>query len=130
MTSLTPDAFTPPPNTSATGDAMQACARGWRHVQTAVERHARELTGDLDERDDLIQEARVELWRMDASRCDLRSARDLQYLRRALANHMRNVAGLSARRMDDVTPGQGLDCSLDTERRAREAGMTRSEDLD
>lgn len=109
MTSLTPDAFTPPPSTNATGDAMQAFARVWRHVQSAVERYARDLTDDRDEREDLIQEARVELWRIDASRCDLRSAKDLQYLRRALKNRMRRAAGLSAAQLDGVTPGQERD---------------------
>lgn len=109
MTPLTTDAFTPPPDTDATGDAMQAFARVWRYVQSAVERHARELTEDRDEREDLIQEARVELWRIDASRCDLQSAEDLQYLRRALRNRMRRAAGLSAKRTDDVTPSQDAD---------------------
>ena len=100
----TAKAFTPPPNTSATGDVMQAHARVWRHVQCAVESCARALTRDRDEREDLIQEAHVELWRIDASRCDLRNREDLRYLRRMLTNHMCKLAALEARRQGDVKP--------------------------
>lgn len=105
----TAKAFTTPPNTKATGDVMQAHARVWRHVQHAVESCARALTTDRDEREDLIQEAHVELWRIDASRCDLHNPEDLRYLRRVLTNRMCKLAGLEARRQGDVRPKQNQD---------------------
>lgn len=98
--------FTPPPDTNATGDVMQAYAHVWRRVQFAVEQYARSLTADRDEREDLIQEARVELWRMDASRCDLGNRDELFYLRRRLIHHMLKVAKKSLRRVEDV-PASG-----------------------
>ena len=88
----TAESFTPPPEGGATGDVMQAYTRVWPHLQVEVERYARTMTKDRDERDDLIQEARRELLRIDASRCDLRSLDDLLYLRARLTKHMRRVA--------------------------------------
>lgn len=89
---ITVDFFTPPPDTDGTGDAMHAYARVWPHVRVAVELCARELTKDRDEREDLMQEAQVALWHIDASRCDIRSMDDLRSLRRMLMNHMRKEA--------------------------------------
>lgn len=106
---LTAKAFTPPPNTNATGDVLQAHARVWRHVQHAVESCAQALTTDPDEREDLIQEARVELWRIDASRCDLRNREDVVYLRRMLTNRMCKLAALEAKRQGDVKPRRDVD---------------------
>ena len=88
----TAESFTPPPEAGATGDVMEAYTRVWPHLQVEVERCARKITKDRDERDDLIQEARLELWRVDASRCDLRSMDDLLYLRAMLTKHMKKVA--------------------------------------
>lgn len=95
-----PEFFTPPPDTNATGDVMQSHARVWRHVQCAVERCARSLTDDRDEQEDLIQEARVELWRIDPSRCNLRSVDDLRYLRKVVTRHMRKVASRGERTIE------------------------------
>lgn len=100
--SPTEEHFTPPPDTNATGDAMQAYARVWRYVQYAVERYARSLTEDRDEREDLIQEARVELWRIDPSRCDLQNRNDVDYLRRMLRNCMRDLAKKRVVRAESV----------------------------
>ena len=93
-----PEFFTPPPDTDATGDVMQSQARVWRHVQPAVERCAYSLTDDRDEREDLIQEARIELWRIDPSRCNLQSGDDVRYLASVLMRHMRNFASATRAR--------------------------------
>jgi len=98
MTGIIPESFTPPPDTSATGDVMQSYGHVWRRVELAVERCARSLTEDRDERDDLIQEARVELWRIDPSRCNPQSADDVRYLARVLMRHMRKVASTTRAR--------------------------------
>ena len=87
-----PEAFTPPPQAGATGDVMQAYARIWRHVQVAVERHVRELTTDYDEREELMQAARLELWRIEPSRCDVTNREDVLYLRALLKRHIGGVA--------------------------------------
>ena len=84
--------FTPPPADGATGDVMQAYSRIWRHVQDAVERHADWLVTDRDEREELIQAARLESWRIDASRCDVTNPKDVAYLKGILRKEMSNVA--------------------------------------
>ena len=60
--------FTPPPEDGATGDVMQAHAKVWPYLQAPVELCARELTKDRFKRRELIQEGRLELWRIDATR--------------------------------------------------------------
>ena len=101
------EAFTPPPAEGATGDVMQAYSRIWRHVQIAVERHADWLANDRDEREVLIQAARLELWRIDASRCDVTDPEDVARLRDRLRKAMSkeakaNFRGRHAR--SDVVP--------------------------
>lgn len=86
------DAHTPPPANGATGDVMQAYTKVWPHLRMTVEHTARELTKDRDEQNDLIQEARVALWQIDASRCDVRNREDLLYVRKVLKQHMKKVA--------------------------------------
>lgn len=88
----TPDPCTPPPDTDSTGDVRHAFAKVWPYLQATVEFYARSLTADRDEREDLIQEGRAELWRTDASRCEIRSRHDLAYLRTKLTRHVRKVA--------------------------------------
>ena len=99
--------FTPPPADGAPGDAMQSYSRIWRHVQVAVERHADWLANDRDEREELVQAARLELWRIDPSRCDVTNREDVNYLRAILRKRMSTVAtasfhGRNAR--SDVVP--------------------------
>lgn len=62
--------------------------------------NARLLTKDRDERQDLIQEARLALWQVDASRCDIRNRAEVRYLRKLLINHMRDVAARRGMTMD------------------------------
>jgi len=87
-----PEEFTPPPAAGATGDTMEAYARVWRRMQAGVERHASSVANDRDEREELMQAARVKLWQLDASRCDVSNAEDVAYLRRALKNEMNRVS--------------------------------------
>ena len=104
-----PEAFTPPPADGATGDVMmQADSRIWRLVQASVHRTADRLSNDRDQREELIQAARLELWRIDASRCDFTDPRELSYLRGILSKEMSNVAEANFRgrnaRTDVVPP--------------------------
>ena len=88
----TAESFTPPPEAGATGDVMQWYSKVWPHVQVAVEFCARDLASDREEREELVQEGRLELWRPDASKCDIRSREDLLYLRAMLTTHVRRVS--------------------------------------
>ncbi|MHB1861398.1 MAG: hypothetical protein ACYCVL_00385 [Gemmatimonadaceae bacterium] len=60
-------------------------------VEPALRRGARRLTGNRDLRDDLVQEARIYLWRMDPTRFDLRDKEELRYVRRELLARMWRV---------------------------------------
>lgn len=103
----TGEPFTPPPDTDATGDVMQANTKVWLHVQVMVELCAEELAPtDRERQVELIQEARVVLWRMDASRCDIRSLEDLKVLRTMLGTAM----GKEAKRLrrQDKERGEGV----------------------
>lgn len=51
------------------------------------------LTRDLDERDDLVHEAKLKLWYAEPGNYDLLNPGEEAYLRRALVNHMLNVSG-------------------------------------
>ena len=113
--------FTPPPADGATGDVMQAHSRIWRHVQVAVKRHADWLANDRDEREVLIQAARLELWRIDASRCDVTNPEDVDCLRKKLRRAMSkeakaNFRGRHAR--SDVVP---LDLVKELRRRGEDS---------
>jgi len=57
-----------------------------------VERHADWLANDRDEREVLIQAARLELWRIDASRCDVTNPEDVTCLRDRLRKAMSKEA--------------------------------------
>ena len=81
----------------AAEDVMYAQARIWRHVQPGVERHAHILARDRDERDELIQAARLELWRIDPSRCDVTNRDDVAYLREMPKHNMSREAAARSR---------------------------------
>lgn len=105
--STPPEDFTPPPEGGDTGDVMQAHSRIWRHVRDGVERYAERLANDGDELAELIQAARVELWRIDASRCDLTNPDDVTRLRGKLREAMSKEAKTSFHRRharSDVVP--------------------------
>ena len=87
-----PHDFTPPPAEGATGDVMGAYSKIWRCVQAAVEREAYRLGDDHDEREELIQVARLELWRIDPSRCDITDPRDVAFLKGMLRKGMSDAA--------------------------------------
>ena len=86
------DWLTPPPEDGAAGDVMQAYARVWPYVEAAVEYTAREVAKDRDNRKELVQLAKVELWNQDASRCNIRSRDDLDYLRKVLSAFVKKKA--------------------------------------
>ncbi len=60
-------------------------------VEPALLSAARRLTSNRDLRDDLVQEARIYLWRMDPTRFDLRDGEELRYVRRELLARMWRV---------------------------------------
>jgi hypothetical protein len=97
----TSEPFTPPPETSDTGDAMHAYAKVWPHVQVAVEYTVRDLTKNREHREELIQAARLKFWLVDPSRCNIQSQHDLFVLRSVLAKHVRRFA--AKRRREDAT---------------------------
>jgi hypothetical protein len=86
------DPTTPPPEGGETGDAMNAQAKVWPHVQVTVEYWAGRLSTRRAEREQLIQDARVELLRMDAARCNIRDREDVLVLRRKLENCIKDSA--------------------------------------
>ena len=81
--------FTPPPEMGETGDVRDANGRVWPLVKLAVEIRARELGRTGEERRELIQEARLAMWTLDASRCDLSDRDQLEAFQRRLLNSMR-----------------------------------------
>ena len=71
--------------------AERGVERALAAVEPALWSAARRLTGNRDLRDDLVQEARIHLWRMDPSRFDLRDGEELRYVRRELLARMWRV---------------------------------------
>ena len=88
----TTEEFTPPPESGATGEVTEAYARIWRRLGPFVTLGARSLARDRNEREELIQEARVKLWEIGSSRCDITDRGDVRVIQRILMNHMRKVA--------------------------------------
>ena len=78
--------ITVPPNTESTGDVMESHTRVWRDVKEDVELTALKYAKDSDELTELVQRTRVWLWESDGSRVDVRSPREITYLRRGLKN--------------------------------------------
>ena len=95
----TSEEFTVPPASGATGEVTEAYARVWRRVGPLVRLCAMSVARNRNEREELIQEARVKLWEMGAARCDITDPADLRLTVGMLMNHMRREA---ARRKDDA----------------------------
>ncbi|HEY5218546.1 MAG TPA: hypothetical protein VIJ16_02000, partial [Gemmatimonadaceae bacterium] len=66
-------------------------ARALAVLEPTLQRVAHRLTNNRDLRDDLLQEARIYLWRMDPSRFDLRNVDEVRYVQRELVARMWRV---------------------------------------
>jgi DNA-directed RNA polymerase specialized sigma24 family protein len=73
--------------------ASRAVVGAWRKFEPAVARMAERMTDDQDEREDLVQEAMIALWKADPTRFDLRDQRDVRYLHKILVHRMWKVRG-------------------------------------
>lgn len=74
-----------------TVDSMSMLDVVWAVLGERVERASRRMTRDDDLRADLVQEAKIALWRIDATRFDLRRKRERAFVRRVVVNRMWNV---------------------------------------
>ena len=74
-----------------TGDSERVLDIVWALIGGSVERASRRITYDREFRADLVQEARIVLWKIDATRFDLRQASEQRYLRRLATNRMWNA---------------------------------------
>jgi len=74
-----------------TGDSMRAFEVAWALIGGRVENAARRFTEDVDLRADLVQEARIALWRADPTRFNLGDASEQAYLRGVAFNRMRDA---------------------------------------
>ena len=75
----------------ATIDAGRSVERALRVMDPVLRRVARRLTANLDLREDLLQEARIYLWRMDPTRFDFQSRGGQCGMYRELAARMWRV---------------------------------------
>jgi DNA-directed RNA polymerase specialized sigma24 family protein len=76
-----------------TGDARRAVESSWPLFEPMLTRMAERMTADQDERDDLVEEARIKLWKADPTRFDLRDPVDVRYLQKILVHRMWRVWG-------------------------------------
>ena len=61
-------------------------------IHAEVERHAREIATHRNERETLIQAARLKLWRIGRSRCDVTNPEEVLYLLRCSRGHISSEA--------------------------------------
>jgi DNA-directed RNA polymerase specialized sigma24 family protein len=94
-----------PPHADTTRlDESREVARIFTLMERRLVRIAWRLTGDRDVQDDLLQEALIALWRLDAVRLDW-SDREVQgYVYRALCRRMRSVWRRKRRRRVTWSP--------------------------
>jgi DNA-directed RNA polymerase specialized sigma24 family protein len=83
---------------SCAGDASRAVDSAWRVLRPTLRPMVWGLSSDVDEQDDLMQEALIELWQVDPTRFDLEQSADREYLRRMLVNRMLDVSRVANRR--------------------------------
>jgi DNA-directed RNA polymerase specialized sigma24 family protein len=81
---------------SFTADADLAVGEAWERFEPRMRRRAAQWTDDLDEQDDLVQEALIRLWKVDPTRFDLRDPVAVRYLRNSMMNRMLDVWGREA----------------------------------
>ena len=74
-----------------TGDASRAVESAWPIFEAKLTRKAERMADDQDQREDLLQEARIKLWKVDSTRFDLYDLDDVQYLQKILVHRMREV---------------------------------------
>lgn len=92
-----------------TAEAILAFEIVWPELEPSIKRFARTITGNREDRRDLVQEAMIALWKCDPARFDFRDASEVAYVRRILINHMWDAWGRdrSARRKRRVLEHQG-----------------------
>lgn len=83
----------PMPAPVLNGDASLAVERTWPLFESSLRERARRMTRCVDDQNDLVQEALIELWSADPTRYDLEDPREVAYLRRILVNRMLDVWG-------------------------------------
>jgi DNA-directed RNA polymerase specialized sigma24 family protein len=79
-------------------DARRSLERVWAQFEPGLLRVARRMTDDADLSDDLLQEARILLWKTDSTRFALDDESESAYLRRTLINRMKDVIRIAASR--------------------------------
>ena len=96
---------------SITAESMLLFSVVWPTFEPAVEALAYAITPDRDDREDLVQEAMITLWKSNPSCYDFMDRRDIAYVKRMLINRMIDVWGRHRSggvRMEDPTTGLPL----------------------
>lgn len=83
-----------PVDSPVSTDNDRAASVVWARLERSLRLRAQAMLPAPDDQDDLVQEAHVELWKLDASRFDPRDIDDMRYVRRMLVNHMWKVSGI------------------------------------
>ncbi len=76
-----------------TTEAMLIFTVVWPSFESRIEAFARRLAHHLDDREDLVQEAMITLWKCDPTAYDFLDPKDMAYLRRAMVHRMCDVWG-------------------------------------
>jgi DNA-directed RNA polymerase specialized sigma24 family protein len=74
-----------------TGDASRAWESAWPLYEPLLTRLAKRLTDDQDQREDLLHEAMIKLWKTDPTRFDFREKKEVRYLQKILVHRMWKV---------------------------------------
>jgi DNA-directed RNA polymerase specialized sigma24 family protein len=93
---------------SFTGDASRAVGEAWPMFAPALATFAQRLAEDEDDQADLLQEALIELWKIDPTRFDLRHEDERAYLYRALVNRMWDVWGGAKHRFEAMADPEAI----------------------
>ena len=76
-----------------TAEGVRAFGESWAVLAPSMQRFARLMTHNRQDRNDLLQDAMVELWNLDTTRFDFNDPADIRYLRHYLIVRMWAVWG-------------------------------------
>ena len=76
-----------------TTEAMLIFTVVWPSFERGIEEFARRLALEVDDREDLVQEAMITLWKSDPTAYDFLDSADLAYLRRTMVRRMCDTWG-------------------------------------
>ena len=76
-----------------TTEAMLIFTVVWPTFERGIEEFARRLACQADDREDLVQEAMITLWKCDPTAYDFLDPADMAYLRRAMVHRMCDAWG-------------------------------------